>query len=128
MQISITMIPRTYLKAGIIGRFMEKLRRKTNMMGETMMSQEQNKPNTGTYESTNRMTEPPAVITTKDLSYLQDAMSWELLAFKKCRQYAAFATDPEIQHQIDSAGQLHQKHYNLLLNYLQSNPNQQYLQ
>jgi hypothetical protein len=95
------------------------------------MEQNQNMqghPNTGIYESQNRMAEPPNVITSKDLAYLKDAMSWELLAFKKCRQYASFATDPEIQHQIDSAGQMHQKHYDQLLHYLESNPNQKYLQ
>ncbi len=84
--------------------------------------------NTGTYEPQGRMSEPPQAITTKDLAYIKDAMSWELLAFKKCRQSASFATDPEIQRQIDSAGQMHQKHYDQLLNYLQSNSSQNYLQ
>mgnify|MGYP005852420385 CR=1 FL=1 len=88
----------------------------------------QTQQNTGTYESQNRMAQPPNVITNKDLAYLKDAMSWELLAFKKCRQYASFATDPEIQQQIDAAGQMHQKHYQHLLHYLESNPNQNYLQ
>jgi hypothetical protein len=88
----------------------------------------QAKQNTGTYESQGRMAQPPNVITSKDLAYLKDAMSWELLAFKKCRQYASFATDPEIQHQIDAAGQMHQKHYDQLLRYLESNPNQNYIQ
>lgn len=92
------------------------------------MEQTQTNQNTGTYESKNRMTQPPDVITDKDLLYLKDAMSWELVAFKKCRQYASFATDPEIQQQIDAAGQMHQKHYHQLLQYLQSNPNQKYLQ
>lgn len=27
-------------------------------------------------------------LTTKDLNYLKDEMSWELLAFKKCHHYA----------------------------------------
>ena len=88
----------------------------------------QTNQNTGTYESPNRMAQPPDAITDKDLLYLKDAMSWELLAFKKCRQYASFATDPEIQQQIDAAGQMHQKHYNQLLRHLESNPNQKYLQ
>jgi hypothetical protein len=88
----------------------------------------QNKQNTGTYESPERMEQPPNVITTKDLAYLKDAMSWELLAMKKCRQYASFCTDPELQNQIDSVGQMHQQHYEKLLQYVQSNPNQEYLQ
>jgi hypothetical protein len=74
------------------------------------------------------MDQPPNVITTKDLAYLKDAMSWELLAMKKCRQYASFCSDPELQAQIDGIGQMHQNHYNQLLQYVQSNPNQGYLQ
>lgn len=88
----------------------------------------QNKQNTGTYESPDRMEQPPNVITIKDLAYLKDAMSWELLTMKKCRQYASFCTDPELQNQIDGVGQMHQKHYEKLLQYIQSNPNQGYLQ
>ena len=30
------------------------------------------------------MTKPPEVLTGKDLTYIEDAMSWELLAMKKC--------------------------------------------
>ena len=87
-----------------------------------------NSANTGTYESSDRMNQPPNVISTKDLAYLTDALSWELIAFKKCRQFASFCTDPEIQREIDSIGQMHQQHYTQLLGYLQSNPNQNYLQ
>ncbi|WP_407926889.1 spore coat protein [Capillibacterium thermochitinicola] len=34
------------------------------------------------------MTSPPDIITDKDLSYLKDALSWELLAMKKCSHWA----------------------------------------
>jgi hypothetical protein len=109
---------------------MEKLglKKKQGRVTETMSENKNQHQNTGTYDPQDRMSEPPQVITSKDLAYLKDAMSWELLAFKKCRQSASFATDPEVQHQIDSAGRMHQKHYDQLLNYLQSNPNQDYLQ
>ncbi len=92
------------------------------------MATQENQQNTGQYESPQRMSQPPNVITTKDLAYLKDAMSWELLAMKKCRMYAAFATDPEIKAHLDGVGQMHQRHYEELLQYVQSNPNQQYLQ
>lgn len=87
-----------------------------------------NQKNTGVFESQGRMGEPPNVITTKDLTYLKDAMSWELLAMKKCRQSASFCTDQQIQQRLDQIGEMHQRHYDEILNYLQSNPNQQYLQ
>jgi hypothetical protein len=87
-----------------------------------------NQQNTGTYEPANRMSQPPPVITTKDLAYLKDAMSWELLATKKCRMYAAFANDPAIRNQLDQTGQLHQNHYEQLLQLVMANPNQHYPQ
>lgn len=74
------------------------------------------------------MSQPPTMISTKDLTYLKEAMSWELLAFKKCRQYASFCTDSEIQQELDRTGQMHQQHYSKLLNYLQTNTNQNYVQ
>ena len=67
------------------------------------------------------MTLPPQVITTKDHLYLKDQLSWELIAMKKCRHFAAECTDPEIRQAIDQAGQMHQRHYQLLLRHLQTN-------
>ncbi len=67
------------------------------------------------------MQQPPQVITGKDLLYLKDQLSWELLATKKCRHFAGECTDPEIAQAIDKAGQMHQRHYQLLLGHLQNN-------
>ena len=64
---------------------------------------------------------PPQVITTKDHLYLKDQLSWELLAAKKCRHFANECTDPEIRQALDKAGQMHQRHYQLLLNHLKNN-------
>lgn len=67
------------------------------------------------------MMQPPQVITTKDYQYLKDQLSWEILAMKKCRHYAQESTNPEIKQAIDKAGQMHQRHYQLLLKHLQNN-------
>ncbi len=64
------------------------------------------------------MPTPPQVITTKDHLYLKDQLSWELIAMKKCRHFAQECTDPEIANAIDRAGQMHQRHYELLLKHL----------
>ncbi|GMA50656.1 hypothetical protein GCM10025857_20130 [Alicyclobacillus contaminans] len=61
------------------------------------------------------MQTPPHVITAKDLSYLKDAMSWELIAMKKCAHYAQECSDPDVRACLDRIGRLHQRHYNLLL-------------
>ncbi|MBU8917359.1 ferritin-like domain-containing protein [Bacillus sp. FJAT-29953] len=67
--------------------------------------------------------EPPQAITTKDLMYLKDAMSWELLAFKKLHFLAEHATNQDVKQALDQAGQMHQKHYQKLLSHLQVNNN-----
>jgi hypothetical protein len=66
---------------------------------------------------------PPRVITTKDLLYLKDAMSWELGAFKKFHFFAQQATNPQIKQALDKAGQMHQLHYQKLLTHLQVDNN-----
>jgi hypothetical protein len=67
------------------------------------------------------MQQPPQVITTKDLLYLRDQLSWEIVAMKKCRHFAQECSDTEIRQAIDKAGQMHQRHYQLLLKHLQNN-------
>lgn len=62
---------------------------------------------------------PPRVITTKDLLYLKDAMSWELDAFKKFSFFAKHAINPQIKQALDKAGKMHQQHYQKLLTHLQ---------
>lgn len=66
---------------------------------------------------------PPRVITTKDLLYLKDALSWELTAFKKFHFFAQQATNPQIKQALDKAGQMHQRHYQKLLTHLQVDNN-----
>jgi hypothetical protein len=69
------------------------------------------------------MQTPPQVITVKDCSYLKDMLSWELLAMKKCSHLAKECSDADIRTKIDRAGQMHLRHYNLLLKHLQNDNN-----
>ena len=64
--------------------------------------------------------QPPKVITTKDILYLKDQLSWELVAMKKCYHFARECSDSDISQAIDQAGQMHQRHYELLLKHLQN--------
>jgi hypothetical protein len=70
------------------------------------------------------MMEPPAVITTKDLLYLKDHLSWQLNAMKKCAHYAQECQDPQVRQALDEAGKMHQRHYQMLLKYCQYNNTQ----
>lgn len=67
------------------------------------------------------MQTPPNVMTTKDTAYLKDQLSWLLLAMKKCSHFANECSDPEIGQAITKAGQMHERHYKLLLKHLQTN-------
>lgn len=67
------------------------------------------------------MMQPPSVITSKDLLYLKDQLSWQLNAMKKCAHYAQECQDPRVKQAIEKAGQMHQRHYQRLLPHLQNN-------
>jgi hypothetical protein len=66
---------------------------------------------------------PPRAITTKDLNYLKDALSWELLAFKKFHFLAQQTSNPQIKQALDQAGQMHQNHFQKLITHLQVDNN-----
>jgi hypothetical protein len=72
--------------------------------------------------------EPPQVIMVKDLLYLKDHLSWQLMAMKKCAHFAIECEDPEIKQALDQTGKMHYKHYQLLLKHLQVNNQQQMTQ
>lgn len=69
------------------------------------------------------MEQPPAYITTKDLLYLKDAMSWELTAMKKCHHFAQECNDTELKQMLDEVGRVHQTHYEILLSHVDPNNN-----
>jgi hypothetical protein len=66
----------------------------------------------------------PQVISTKDLSFLKDEMSWLLIAMKKCAHFATESTDSKIQQALQQVAQMHERHYNMLLQYLTHNNDQ----
>jgi hypothetical protein len=71
------------------------------------------------------MMEPPQVITTKDLLYLKDQLSWQLNAMKKCSHFSQECTDPDVKQALDKAGKMHLRHYQMLLRHCQNNNTQQ---
>ncbi|MBM7655600.1 ferritin-like metal-binding protein YciE [Neobacillus cucumis] len=62
---------------------------------------------------------PPRAITTKDVMYLKDAMSWELLTFKKFHSMAQQVQNPQFKDALERAGQMHQNHFQRILTHLQ---------
>ena len=56
-------------------------------------------------------------ISTKELNYINDILSWELLSAKKCFQYAHQESNSGHQHIFFDMARVHQQNYNDLLNY-----------
>ena len=64
------------------------------------------------------MEQPPGIISTKDALYLTDMMSWNLLVAKKAHFYAEQMQDSELKAEAVKCGQMHERHYQKLLNHL----------
>jgi hypothetical protein len=69
-------------------------------------------------QSNSNMTPDRNLLSDKELHYLKDYMSWELLAMKKCQHAMMSCKDPDIHNQIKEIGKTHIQHYNTLLSYL----------
>jgi len=59
------------------------------------------------------------LLTDKELLYVKDFLSWELLAIKRFSEIAGACQDANLRTLIDSVGKRHQAHYNKLLSHLQ---------
>jgi hypothetical protein len=64
------------------------------------------------------MTADRHMLAEKELLYIQDFLSWELLAMKRCKHAADAAQDAEIKGFIQSIGQKHKQHYETILTHL----------
>ncbi|HZK34357.1 MAG TPA: hypothetical protein VFD33_03500 [Bacillota bacterium] len=58
-------------------------------------------------------------LSTKELNYIRDFLSWELNMTKKCKQYADQEVDPMFKGVFEHAGQTHQSNYLKLTSYLE---------
>lgn len=58
-------------------------------------------------------------ITTKELNYVKDYLSWELYMSKLCRQYAGQVSDQNTGRMMDQIGQVHQQNFNDFYRYLE---------
>lgn len=57
-------------------------------------------------------------LSTKEVNYIKDLLSWELLASKKCYNYANGIQDYRLAQLFDEAGRIHQQNFTDLLNYV----------
>ncbi|GIP32888.1 hypothetical protein [Paenibacillus sp. J2TS4] len=66
-----------------------------------------------------QMTSDRSMISEKELLYMKDYLSWELLAMKKCNESANLCTDPQLKQLIKQVGEKHKQHYQTILSQLQ---------
>ena len=68
-----------------------------------------------------------AMLTSKNLTILEDMLNYESLNYKKLDMYAQNCNDPQLKDICNKAAQLHKQHFNMLFNYLNSHnkPGQQ---
>lgn len=64
-------------------------------------------------------------LSTKEVNYIKDMLSWELLATKKCFQYVNQEMNPARKSLFFDTQNMHQQNYVNLLNYLEQINKQQ---
>lgn len=57
-------------------------------------------------------------LSTKEVNYIRDMLSWELLSTKKCYQYATQETNPTHKKTFEDALCAHKQNYMNLLGYV----------
>ncbi|RAV04555.1 hypothetical protein [Paenibacillus sp. YN15] len=65
------------------------------------------------------LTQDRNLIGEKELLYIKDYLSWELLAVKKCEDTANTMECPQLSQLVRDLGKKHQQHYNTILSQLQ---------
>ena len=64
------------------------------------------------------MEQVPAIISTKDLSYLGDMFEWNFVAAKKSLHYSNMITNEELKKELDKIYKMHEKHLKKILEIL----------
>ena len=61
------------------------------------------------------MNEVPNIISTKDLSYIKDMLSWNLVMAKKSKEYLKLVGDKDVKELLKKVNEVHKSHYEMLL-------------
>lgn len=64
------------------------------------------------------MGQVPAIISTKDLSYLSDIFEWNFIAAKKALHYSNQVQNEELKRELDKVYKMHEKHLKKILEIL----------
>ena len=61
------------------------------------------------------MKEVPNIISTKDVSYIKDMLSWNLVMAKKSKEYLKLVGDKDVKELLKKVNEVHKSHYEMLL-------------
>ncbi len=61
-----------------------------------------------------------SMLTSKNLTILEDMLNFESLNYKKLEMYSESVNDPQLKDICNRAAQLHKQHFDMLFNYLNS--------
>ena len=61
------------------------------------------------------MKEVPNIISTKDLSYIKDMLSWNLVMAKKSKEYLKLVGDKDVKELLKKVNEVHKNQYEMLL-------------
>ena len=64
------------------------------------------------------MEQVPAIISTKDLSYLSDIFEWNFIAAKKALHYSNEVQNEDLKRELDKVFRMHEKHLKKILEIL----------
>jgi len=67
-----------------------------------------------------QQTQGQSMLTSKNLTILEDMLNYEALYYKKLDMYAQSCNDTQLKDICNKAAQLHRKHFDMLFNYLSS--------
>jgi len=71
-------------------------------------------------QMTGQQAQGQAMLTSKNLTILEDMMNYESLYFNKLEMYSQSCNDAQLKDICNKAAQLHKKHFDMLFNYLNS--------
>ncbi len=70
------------------------------------------------------MPDPPPILSTKDLLYMEDMLSWNLNMVKKTHFFAGQCQDPLVKQTLTKTCKMHQDHYYKIVEHLNAHLNQ----
>lgn len=84
------------------------------------MQNQQNQMQNQVQNQTQMQSQNQAMLTSKNLTILEDQMNKEALNYKKLSLYASYCNDQQLKDVCQKSAQMHKKHFDTLYNYLNS--------